>query len=191
MSSKKQDDTPTEDATVEQIHAAEPAHPEPTPGTPGADPVEDPADVDAKTALEAQIEETRGELGDTVEALTYKLDVKARAKEGIDERKQAAKDGAVQAKEAVVSTAAAAKERVEEVASAAQAKASSAAHDAQDRAADARDSAREATSGAASSAQDAAGQAGRQVQENKVPVATIAAVAGVLVLVVVWRRRSR
>ncbi|CAB4923356.1 unannotated protein [freshwater metagenome] len=187
MSTKKQDDTPTEDASVEQIHAAEPVHPEPPAGTPGAEPVEEPADVDSKAALEAQIEETRGELGDTVEALSHKLDVKARAKEGIDERKQAAKDGAVQAKEAVVHTATAAKERVEEAASAAQAKATSAAQEAQDRAASARQSAQQATS----DPRAAAGQAGQKVQENKVPVATIAAVAGVLVLVVVWRRRSR
>ena len=39
--------------------------------------------------LRKEIEETRAELGDTVEALSHKADVKARASEKIDERKQA------------------------------------------------------------------------------------------------------
>jgi ElaB/YqjD/DUF883 family membrane-anchored ribosome-binding protein len=39
--------------------------------------------------LRREIEETRAELGDTVEALTHKADVKARAGEKLDERKQA------------------------------------------------------------------------------------------------------
>ena len=40
--------------------------------------------------LRREIEETRAELGDTVEALSHKADVKARAGEKVDERKQAA-----------------------------------------------------------------------------------------------------
>ena len=39
--------------------------------------------------IRAEIEETRAEMGDTVEALAYKTDVKTRAKESIAEKKDA------------------------------------------------------------------------------------------------------
>lgn len=39
--------------------------------------------------LRREIEETRAELGDTVEALSHKADVKGRAKDKVEERKQA------------------------------------------------------------------------------------------------------
>lgn len=42
--------------------------------------------------LRAEIEETRGDLGDTVEALAAKTDVKARARERVEELKQKGQD---------------------------------------------------------------------------------------------------
>ena len=51
--------------------------------------------------LRREIEETRTELGDTVEALSHKADVKARAGEKIDERKQAVTAKAEELKEKV------------------------------------------------------------------------------------------
>lgn len=189
MSPEEKPDAVAEDASVEQVHAAEPVHPDPPAGTPSA--VPDPAEAGSPEELREQIEETRGELGDTVEALSHKLDVKGRAKDGIEERKQAAKDGVQHAKESLSETAAAAKAKVEDAAASAQAKATGAAQTAQERATDAAAAAQQTASGAAAGAQDTAGRAGQQVQENKVPVAAVAAVAGLLVVVVVWRRRSR
>lgn len=55
--------------------------------------------------IEADIEQTRAELGETVEALQDKLDVKARAKEKVDETKEAAKEKATETKERVVQKA--------------------------------------------------------------------------------------
>ena len=55
-------------------------------------------DIDATRVSDAQpdpeelrreIDETRAELGDTVEALSHKADVKGRAKDKVEERKQA------------------------------------------------------------------------------------------------------
>ena len=51
--------------------------------------------------LRKEIEETRQELGDTVEALSHKADVKAQAREKIDERKQAASAKADELKQKV------------------------------------------------------------------------------------------
>lgn len=189
MSPQEKDDAVTEDASVEQIHAAEPDRPEPAPSAPVT--VDDPGTVDDPDELRAQIEETREGLGDTVEALTHKLDVKARAKDGIDERKQAAKEGVAHAKETLTETAAQAKATLADAAATAQAKASGAAAAAQDRATEATAGARDAATDAAATAQQRAEQAGRHADENRVPVTAVAVVAGVLLVVVVWRRRSR
>jgi hypothetical protein len=55
---------------------------------------------DAKVAaLRSEIEQTRADLGETVELLAQKADVKARAKEKVDETKARAAAAAVEAKE--------------------------------------------------------------------------------------------
>jgi ElaB/YqjD/DUF883 family membrane-anchored ribosome-binding protein len=55
---------------------------------------------DAKVAaLRSEIEQTRAELGETVELLAQKADVKARAKEKVDETKARAAAAAAEAKE--------------------------------------------------------------------------------------------
>ncbi len=42
-------------------------------------------------AIRAQIEETRGEMGETIEAIGYKTDVKSRARDSVNEKKDAIK----------------------------------------------------------------------------------------------------
>jgi ElaB/YqjD/DUF883 family membrane-anchored ribosome-binding protein len=51
--------------------------------------------------IRQDIEETRAELGDTVEALAAKADVKAQAKERVAEVKENAKDGVESVKESI------------------------------------------------------------------------------------------
>lgn len=58
--------------------------------------------------IRQEIADTRADLGDTVEALAYKTDVKARAKDAVDERVSAAKGTVANAVETVKSTVAAA-----------------------------------------------------------------------------------
>ena len=50
--------------------------------------------------IRAEIEQTRSEMGDTVDALTNKLDVKAQAKEKVESVKSTVSDKAAQAKAA-------------------------------------------------------------------------------------------
>jgi hypothetical protein len=50
--------------------------------------------VSAPDTLRAEIDETRRDLGDTVEALAAKTDVKARASDRVDELKAKTPDGA-------------------------------------------------------------------------------------------------
>ena len=52
--------------------------------------------------IEAEIERTRRELGDTVAAVAEKADVKAQARAKVEETKQAASDRAVQSRDRVV-----------------------------------------------------------------------------------------
>ena len=52
---------------------------------------------DHPEALREQIEQTREELGDTVEALSAKADVKGQVKEKVDERKAQLRDQQAQA----------------------------------------------------------------------------------------------
>jgi gas vesicle protein len=56
-------------------------------------------------AIRAQIEETRARMGGTVEALSYRTDVKARTKDAIAERKDAVVNRITDVKEAIVGTA--------------------------------------------------------------------------------------
>ena len=58
---------------------------------------------DSPEAIRADIEETREELGDTVEALAAKTDVKARAEDKLDGVKQDARAKVDQVKEKVTS----------------------------------------------------------------------------------------
>jgi hypothetical protein len=70
------------------------------PRTPAGVDASPPSDPDA---LREEIEETRAELGNTVEALAHKLDVKAQAKEAVSD----AKDKATTTLSSVQSSAAA------------------------------------------------------------------------------------
>lgn len=140
----------------------------------------DPATVNDPAELREQIEETRGELGDTVEALSHELDVKARVKEGVEERKQAVVDGVQHAKESAAATAATAKSKLADAAGSAQERAGATASGAGDQAASAKD---QAAAGAHAAAERSAGAA-------RDPRTVALVVAGALVLVVLWRRRS-
>lgn len=151
----------------------------PTTAAPGAA-VPDPSTVDDPAELREQIAETRGELGDTVEALTHELDVKARVKEGVEERKQAVADGVQQAKASVEATAATAKAKLADAAGAAQERAGAAASGAADQASAAKE---RATAGAH-------GAADRSATATRDPRTVALVVAGAVVLVVLWRRRS-
>ena len=55
--------------------------------------------------IEADIEQTRAELGETVEALTAKMDVKERAREKVDETKARAREKVDETKHRVVEKA--------------------------------------------------------------------------------------
>jgi Protein of unknown function (DUF3618) len=69
----------------------------------GPNPVSPEPGPDASTAeLQADIEHTRSELGDTAQALTHKLDVKARVTEAASDVKDRAVVKAQDAKTAVV-----------------------------------------------------------------------------------------
>jgi hypothetical protein len=66
------------------------------PRTPAPEDTSPPSDPDA---LREEIEETRAELGNTVEALAHKLDVKAQAKEAVSDAKTQAKEAVFDAKD--------------------------------------------------------------------------------------------
>jgi Tfp pilus assembly protein FimV len=70
-----------------------------------------PAKPDVE-ALRAEIKQTRAELGETVQALAAKADVKARAKEQVEQTKQRVKAQAAEATTKVRDAAAQAGERV-------------------------------------------------------------------------------
>ena len=59
----------------------------------------DPSDI------RAEIEETRGRVGEEVDALSYKTDVSARVGDYVEEKKQAVKDKVTGARDAVTGTA--------------------------------------------------------------------------------------
>ncbi|MEV6595956.1 DUF3618 domain-containing protein [Actinoplanes sp. NPDC051346] len=133
-------------------------------------------DVDA---IRADIKQTRAELGETVQALAAKADVKARAKEQVEITKAKAKAQVHDATEKVRGAAATA-------AAAASGRVRAATSQAEDKIAPALDKVRE--SGALDKAQDAR----EQVKRNPVPFAAVLA-AGValvgIILIVRGRRR--
>src|SRR3954469_10969572 len=63
-------------------------------------------------ALRGEIRQTRAELGETVQALTAKADVKARAREQVEQTKQRAKDQVEHTRQMVMHQAAEAAEKV-------------------------------------------------------------------------------
>jgi ElaB/YqjD/DUF883 family membrane-anchored ribosome-binding protein len=133
-------------------------------------------DVDA---LKADIKQTRAELGETVQALAAKADVKARAKEQVEQTKQRVKAQAADATGKVRDAALLATDRVRHAA--VQASAS-----ARGTAAQATDKVRE------SGALDKAQVAGDQVRRNPVPVAAVLAAAALVVgVILVMRGRRR
>lgn len=63
-----------------------------TPVNPNAEPpLTEPTPTTETEQLQSQIEETRGELGETVEALAHKTDVKAQVTEKAEEKREEAK----------------------------------------------------------------------------------------------------
>lgn len=133
-------------------------------------------DVDA---LKADIKQTRAELGETVQALAAKADVKARAKEQVEQTKQRVKAQAVDATGKVRDAALQATDRFRQAAAQATA-------NARGTAAQATDKVRE------SGALDKAQGAGEQVRSNPVPFAAVLAAAAVVVgVILVLRGRRR
>jgi len=130
-------------------------------------------------ALRAEIAQTRTELGETVQALAAKADVKARAKEQIEETKARVKAQAAEATGKVREAAQLATGRFRGVAAQATDKA--------------RDTAGQATGKVSESgALDRAGEAGRQVRENPIPlVAVLAGLAAVGGVILIGRGRRR
>jgi ElaB/YqjD/DUF883 family membrane-anchored ribosome-binding protein len=121
-------------------------------------------------ALRAEIKQTRAELGETVQALAAKADVKARAKEQVEQTKQKVKAQAAEATEKVRDAALAASERV-------------------------RHAAGQAGSGArtaAAEAGDTAHDTAEQVRRNPIPVvAVLAGVVAVIGVILIVRGRRR
>jgi gas vesicle protein len=132
-------------------------------------------DVDA---LRDDIKQTRAELGETVQALAAKADVKARAKDSVEQTKQRVKAQAVQATDKVKIAAVQATDKVKDAAAQASDKARGTAVQATDKVRE---------SGALEKAQ----VAGDRVKANPVPVAALlaAGVALVVVLLIVRGRR--
>jgi cobalamin biosynthesis Mg chelatase CobN len=133
-------------------------------------------DVDA---LRDDIKHTRAELGETVQALAAKADVKARAKDSVEQTKQRVRAQAAQTTEKVKVAAAHAGDLVKGTAVQATDKVRDSAHQAGDKVRE-------------SGALDKAHDAGRRVKRNPVPVAAVvAAGAVVLIAILVIRARRR
>jgi cobalamin biosynthesis Mg chelatase CobN len=129
--------------------------------------------------LRAEIKQTRAELGETVQALAAKADVKARAKEQVEHTKQRVRAQAAEAGEKVREAALSATDRVRSAAVHAGAAARGTAEQAADRVAD---------SGALDRAQDTR----EQVRRNPIPfVAVLAVAAAALGVILVLRGRRR
>ena len=109
--------------------------------------------------IRREIEHTREELGDTVAALAAKTDVKAQAQQGVEEARQSVRD------------------KVDEVKATAQEKVAGARSAAQE---NAPESAQQAGQQAAQVAAQARDQAAQVVNENPIPAAAGALVAGLL-----------
>ena len=93
--------------------------------TPGGTLPEIPTEKDA---LERDIEQTRAQLADTVEALAHKADVKAQVKEKSTELKEHAKEAVGHAKERTAELAGQAKDKTAELAGHAKTTAGSVGH---------------------------------------------------------------
>jgi cobalamin biosynthesis Mg chelatase CobN len=132
-------------------------------------------DVDA---LRDDIKQTRAELGETVQALAAKADVKARAKDSVEQTKQRVKAQAAQATDRVREAAAHAGDVVRGTAVQATDRVRGTALQATDKVRE---------SGALDRAQDA----GKKVQRNPLPMGAVvvAGVAIVIVLLIVRGRR--
>lgn len=130
-------------------------------------------------ALREEIKQTRAELGETVQALAAKADVKARAKEQVELTKAKAKAQVYEATEKVRGAAA-------NAAAVASDKVRAATSQAGDKVSLATDKVRE--TGALDKAQDAR----EQVRRNPVPFAAVLAAGVALVgIILIVRRRSR
>jgi cobalamin biosynthesis Mg chelatase CobN len=129
-------------------------------------------DVDA---LREEIAQTRADLGETVQALAAKADVKARAKEQVEQTKQKVKAQAADATNKAKEAAATATDKVRSVAAQASDKAKGTAVQVRE-------------SGALEKAQGAKDQ----VRSNPVPLAAVlgGVVALVAVILIVRRRRG-
>ena len=130
-------------------------------------------------ALREDIKQTRAELGETVQALAAKADVKARAKEQVELTKAKAKTQVHEATEKV-------REAAANAAAVASDKVRAATSQAGDKVSLASDKVRE--TGALEKAQDAR----EQVRRNPVPFAAVLAAGVALVgIILIVRRRSR
>jgi hypothetical protein len=117
-------------------------------------------------ALRAEIKQTRSDLGETVQALAAKADVKARAKDQVEQTKQKVKAQAVEATEKVRDAAFLASDRMRQAAA----------------------SARGTANGAGVKAQDAT----EQVRRNPIPLAAVlAGVVAVVGVILIVRGRRR
>jgi uncharacterized protein YgiM (DUF1202 family) len=124
--------------------------------------------------LRAEIQQTRSELGETVQALAAKADVKARAKDQVEVTKQKVKAQAVEAGEKVRVAAVAAGDKVRAVAGQASDKVSTVAGQASDKVSQ-------------TSPRDLAYEARAQARTSPVPLslvfAGVAAIVGVILIV--------
>jgi cobalamin biosynthesis Mg chelatase CobN len=137
-------------------------------------------------ALKDEIKQTRAELGETVQALAAKADVKARAKDQVEQTKAKVRAQAVEAGEKVRDAAVSATDKVRAVAASATASAKDTAAQAGDKVALATDKVKE------SGALDRAGEAGAQVRSNPVPLAAVlAGVAAIVGVILIFRGRRR
>jgi ABC-type transporter Mla subunit MlaD len=125
-------------------------------------------------ALRAEIAQTRADLGETVQALAAKADVKARAREQVEQTKQKVKAQAAEATQKAREAAVVASDKVRMVASQAGDKARGTATQVRE-----------------SGALDRAHDAREQVRRNPVPLAAVlaASVAVIAVILIVRGRR--
>jgi hypothetical protein len=129
--------------------------------------------------LRAEIKQTRADLGETVQALAAKADVKARAKDQVEQTKQKVRAQAVETTEKVREAALSATDRVRNAAAHASAAARGTAEQATGKVNE---------SGALDRAQDVR----EQVRRNPIPYAAVlAAAAAVVGVILVLRGRRR
>ena len=122
------------------------------------------AEPDDPEQIRQQIERTREQLSETVEALVAKVDVKARARERVDELSQRWKDTTAQMKERCAQARQQAAERAAQARQQAAERAVQARQQAADRAAQARGQLASKTADARTAALDTGRSAGSQLQ---------------------------